>query len=153
MYVAQFVGEYRYVYVQGEKDWAKYEVARKLKELVDRIRAQYREDWKSKEMRVRQRAVAVYFIDKLALRAGNEKDSDETADTVGCCSLRVEHISKPCSDVLYTSLSLSEILHCTCTYIIIHGVCTHAYTYTYIYVQDFLVSGKDRHLKQSRTIM
>ncbi len=40
------------------------------------------------------RAVAMYFIDKLALRAGNEKDSDETADTVGCCSLRVEHISK-----------------------------------------------------------
>ena len=39
-------------------------------------------------------SVAVYFIDKLALRAGNEKDSDETADTVGCCSLRVEHLSK-----------------------------------------------------------
>ena len=34
---------------------------------------------------------ARYFIDKLALRAGNEKDEDE-ADTVGCCSLRVEHI-------------------------------------------------------------
>ena len=43
------------------------------------------------EMRVRQRAVAIYFIDKLALRAGNEKDEDE-ADTVGCCSLRIEHV-------------------------------------------------------------
>lgn len=31
--------------------------------------------------------------DKLALRAGNEKDSDETADTVGCCSLRYEHVT------------------------------------------------------------
>jgi DNA topoisomerase-1 len=61
---------------------------------VDKIREQYRDDWKSKEMKVRQRAVAVYFIDKLALRAGNEKDSDETADTVGCCSIRVEHISE-----------------------------------------------------------
>lgn len=40
----------------------------------------------------RQRAVAMYFIDKLALRAGNEKDTDEAADTVGCCSLRVEHV-------------------------------------------------------------
>ena len=39
------------------------------------------------------RATALYFIDKLALRAGNEKDPDESADTVGCCSLRVEHIS------------------------------------------------------------
>jgi len=40
---------------------------------------------------VRQRAVSMYFIDKLALRAGNEKDEDQ-ADTVGCCSLRVEHL-------------------------------------------------------------
>jgi DNA topoisomerase-1 len=44
-------------------------------------------------MRVRQRAVALYFIDKLALRAGNEKDTDEAADTVGCCSLRCEHVT------------------------------------------------------------
>ncbi|KAJ1084251.1 hypothetical protein NDU88_004403 [Pleurodeles waltl] len=78
--------------LKGEKDWEKYEIARKLKVCVDRIRAQYREDWKSKEMKLRQRAVALYFIDKLALRAGNEKEEGETADTVGCCSLRVEHI-------------------------------------------------------------
>ena len=31
------------------------------------------------------------MIDRLALRVGNEKGDDE-ADTVGCCSLRVEHI-------------------------------------------------------------
>lgn len=78
--------------LKGEKDWQKYEVARRLKKHVDKIRATYREDWKSKEMRIRQRAVALYFIDKLALRAGNEKEEGETADTVGCCSLRVEHI-------------------------------------------------------------
>ncbi|XP_077982334.1 DNA topoisomerase I, mitochondrial-like [Glandiceps talaboti] len=79
--------------LKGEKDWQKYETARKLKKIVDRIRSQYKEDWKSKEMRIRQRAVALYFIDKLALRAGNEKEEGETADTVGCCSLRVEHIT------------------------------------------------------------
>ncbi|XP_016840515.1 DNA topoisomerase I, mitochondrial isoform X2 [Nasonia vitripennis] len=78
--------------LKGEKDWQKYETARKLAKSVDKIRATYREDWKSKEMRIRQRAVALYFIDKLALRAGNEKDEDQ-ADTVGCCSLRVEHIA------------------------------------------------------------
>uniref|UniRef100_A0A8C2FYK6 DNA topoisomerase I n=1 Tax=Cyprinus carpio TaxID=7962 RepID=A0A8C2FYK6_CYPCA len=78
--------------IKGEKDWQKYETARRLKKSVEHIRAQYREDWRSKEMRIRQRAVALYFIDKLALRAGNEKDEGETADTVGCCSLRVEHI-------------------------------------------------------------
>ncbi|XP_039592055.1 DNA topoisomerase 1 [Polypterus senegalus] len=78
--------------IKGEKDWQKYETARSLKKCVDRIRNQYKEDWKSKEMKIRQRAVALYFIDKLALRAGNEKEEGETADTVGCCSLRVEHI-------------------------------------------------------------
>lgn len=54
-------------FLQGEKDWQKYEMARRLKKCVDRIRAQYREDWKSKEMRIRQRAVALYFIDKVCI--------------------------------------------------------------------------------------
>lgn len=40
---------------------------------------------------MRQVATALYFIDKLALRVGNEKGEDET-DTVGVTSLRVEHI-------------------------------------------------------------
>merc|ERR1712055_191110 len=79
--------------LKGEKDWLKYETARSLHTRIDKIRADYQNDWTSKEMRVRQRGVALYFIDKLALRAGNEKDSEEAADTVGCCSLRVEHIT------------------------------------------------------------
>ncbi|XP_039989843.1 DNA topoisomerase I, mitochondrial [Xiphias gladius] len=79
--------------LKGEKDWEKYEVARKLKTCVDDIRNQYHQDLKSKQMGTRQRAVALYFIDKLALRAGNEKEEGESADTVGCCSLRVEHIT------------------------------------------------------------
>lgn len=78
--------------LKGEKDHVKYETARRLDKVIDKIRSTYRDEWKSKEMRVRQRAVALYFIDKLALRAGNEKDEDQ-ADTVGCCSLRVEHVS------------------------------------------------------------
>ncbi|XP_036399788.1 DNA topoisomerase I, mitochondrial [Megalops cyprinoides] len=92
-------GSFKYVMLnansklKGEKDWEKYEVARRLKSCVDQIRAQYQQDLKSKQMGIRQRAVALYFIDKLALRAGNEKEEGETADTVGCCSLRVEHIT------------------------------------------------------------
>uniref|UniRef100_A0A2K6GM44 DNA topoisomerase I n=2 Tax=Propithecus coquereli TaxID=379532 RepID=A0A2K6GM44_PROCO len=78
--------------LKGEKDWQKYEVARRLKGVVDEIRSQYWADWKSREMKRRQCAVALYLIDKLALRAGNEKEEGEEADTVGCCSLRVEHI-------------------------------------------------------------
>ena len=55
---------------------------------MDGIRERYREDWKSKDTFKQQMGVALYFIDKLALRAGHEKDEDE-ADTVGCCTLKV----------------------------------------------------------------
>ncbi|XP_078254522.1 DNA topoisomerase 1-like isoform X2 [Rhinoraja longicauda] len=78
--------------LKGEKDLQKYEIARRLKDRIDAIQSGYRADWKSREMKTRQRAVALYFIDKLALRAGNEKEEGESADTVGCCSLRVEHV-------------------------------------------------------------
>jgi len=71
---------------------SKFEKARELKNHVDRIRQNYTQDLKSKVMADRQRATAMYFIDKLALRAGNEKGEDE-ADTVGCCSLRCEHVT------------------------------------------------------------
>uniref|UniRef100_A0A671MA97 DNA topoisomerase 1 n=1 Tax=Sinocyclocheilus anshuiensis TaxID=1608454 RepID=A0A671MA97_9TELE len=73
--------------LRNEKDWQKYKTARRLKKCVEHIRAQYREDWRSKEMRIRQRAIALYFIDKVSLH-----HTGQTADTVGCCSLRVEHI-------------------------------------------------------------
>ncbi|CAG0899093.1 unnamed protein product [Darwinula stevensoni] len=79
--------------LKAEKDWQKYETARRLHKGIDKIRRDYWNDMKSKEMRIRQRAVAMYLIDKLALRAGNEKEEGETADTVGCCSLRFEHIT------------------------------------------------------------
>ncbi|ULU13610.1 hypothetical protein L3Y34_016242 [Caenorhabditis briggsae] len=88
--------------IKGSKDYEKYETARRLKKKIGGIRERYIADWKSKEMRIRQRATALYFIDKLALRAGNEKDVDESADTVGCCSLRYEHIK------LFESAKLQE---------------------------------------------
>ncbi|EPY28663.1 DNA topoisomerase I [Strigomonas culicis] len=77
--------------IKGQSDMMKFEKARKLKDLIDSIRASYTSDFESRDPAVAQRAVTMYFIDRLALRVGNEKGSDE-ADTVGCCSLRVEHI-------------------------------------------------------------
>ncbi|KAG7449492.1 uncharacterized protein BT62DRAFT_928217 [Guyanagaster necrorhizus] len=78
--------------LKGQSDMLKFEKARELKNHVDRIRQNYNTDLRSKVMADRQRATAMYFIDKLALRAGNEKGEDE-ADTVGCCSLRCEHLT------------------------------------------------------------
>lgn len=73
------------------KDREKYEKARRLKNSIDIIRESYLKMISDKDMRNRQLGTATYIIDKLALRAGNDKDEDE-ADTVGCCSLRVEHL-------------------------------------------------------------
>ena len=52
---------------------------------------------------------------QLALRAGNEKDADESADTVGCCSLRVEHISEHPTALVPPSSSFLSLLPCLCT--------------------------------------
>ena len=47
---------------------------------------------KSDDSTDNQLGVCTYLIDRLALRVGNEKDENEP-DTVGCCSLRVEHLT------------------------------------------------------------
>ncbi|PKA47375.1 DNA topoisomerase 1 [Apostasia shenzhenica] len=90
--------EYKYVFLaassslKGQSDKEKYEKARMLKSYIQNIRANYTKDFTSKDATKRQIAVATYLIDKLALRAGNEKDDDE-ADTVGCCTLKVENVT------------------------------------------------------------
>ncbi|WJX36060.1 DNA topoisomerase 1 beta [Trifolium repens] len=77
---------------KGQSDKEKYEKARMLKSHIGKIRAAYTKGFTSKDITKQQIAVATYFIDKLALRAGNEKD-DEEADTVGCCTLKVENVT------------------------------------------------------------
>ncbi|KAJ3628678.1 hypothetical protein Zmor_003979, partial [Zophobas morio] len=59
--------------MKGENDLKKYDKARELKGYIDTIRKSYEIDLKDKKMEVRQRATALYFIDRLALRVGNEK--------------------------------------------------------------------------------
>jgi DNA topoisomerase-1 len=92
-------GNYKYVMlaanstVKGQADFKKFEKARDLKKHIDRIRADYTRELKSEVMADRQRATAMYLIDKFALRAGNEKDTENEAETVGCCSLKFEHVT------------------------------------------------------------
>ncbi|OMO83625.1 DNA topoisomerase I [Corchorus capsularis] len=89
--------EFKYVFLaassslKGQSDKEKYEKARMLKGYIKNIRAAYTKDFTTKDVMKRQIAVATYLIDKLALRAGNEKDDDE-ADTVGCCTLKVGNV-------------------------------------------------------------
>jgi len=78
---------------KSKSDQYKFDLAKKLNDNIEKIMninsiniTNPRTD-----IKVKQHAVATYLINKLALRVGNEKGEDE-ADTVGVCSLRVEHI-------------------------------------------------------------
>lgn len=77
----------------------KYEKARRLGKVIEKIRQEYHNDWKSEDDEIKQRGVALYFIDAFLLRVGNEKGPNE-ADTVGCCSLRTEHINLPSTNIV-----------------------------------------------------
>ncbi|CAH1769015.1 2960_t:CDS:1, partial [Entrophospora sp. SA101] len=76
----------------GQNDLDKFDKARELDKYLEKIRCDYTQDLKNKFESVCQRATALYLVDKLALRAGNKK-TGKKADTVGCCSLRCEHIT------------------------------------------------------------
>lgn len=77
---------------KGKSDRSKYNKAALLCKNIDKIRKSYKKDLKSKDSETKQLATATWVIDRLALRVGGEKDTEEEADTVGCCSLRVEHL-------------------------------------------------------------
>ncbi|KAK9478721.1 hypothetical protein V1514DRAFT_330235 [Lipomyces japonicus] len=95
--------------LKGMSDFKKFEKARELKNHIDRIRKDYYKELKDEKMINRQRATAMYLIDVLALRAGGEKGEDE-ADTVGCCSLRYEHVTfKPPNIVVFDFLGKDSI--------------------------------------------
>ncbi|CDS10066.1 hypothetical protein LRAMOSA02743 [Lichtheimia ramosa] len=99
-------GTIKYVFLaqssawKGQSDMQKFDKARELKDLVGKIRKDYTSHLKDQNRLTRQRATAMYLIDRLALRAGNEKGDDE-ADTVGCCSLRAEHIELESPNTLH----------------------------------------------------
>ena len=109
-------GAYKYVMlaakssIKGQSDFKKFEKARELKKHIDRIRKEYTRDLHAELMADRQRATAVYLIDKFALRAGNEKDTENEAETVGCCSLKYEHVTlQPPQTVIFDFLGKDSI--------------------------------------------
>ena len=95
--------------IKGQSDFNKFEKARELKKHIDRIRKHYEGELKAELTADRQRATAMYLIDQFALRAGNEKGDDE-AETVGCCSLKFEHVTlRPPNTVIFDFLGKDSI--------------------------------------------
>lgn len=94
----EVTGKNKYVFLGQEseqrmsKDKDKFDLSRKLKSKIKHIRRKYMDDLSSNDLKTRQIASAVYLIDKLALRVGNEKGEDE-AETVGVTSLKVDNVN------------------------------------------------------------
>ena len=92
-------GKIKYIWMgaksefKAKSDQDKFDLARKLKKSIMNIRKNnlYNITSIDVDQKTKQLATALYLIDKLALRVGNEKSKEE-ADTVGVCSLRVEHV-------------------------------------------------------------
>jgi len=77
---------------KASNDQEKFDLAKKLKRKIETIRRENEINLQSENKKIRQIATAFYFIDNFALRVGGEKGED-TADTVGVTTLRVEHIT------------------------------------------------------------
>lgn len=90
-------GQYKYMYLdatsgfKSNSDREKFEKARRLDKVVDRLRSNIDKMIVSKQRQERQLGTVIWLIDNYSLRAGNEKGDDEAA-TYGVCSLLVEHV-------------------------------------------------------------
>lgn len=99
------MGKRKYVWLsdtchfKSTSDMNKFDLARKLRRKIGQIRTTVSEYISSNDLKLSQMGTAIYLIDNLALRVGNEKGGDE-ADTVGVTSLRVEHITLEKNNVL-----------------------------------------------------
>ncbi|KAH7510811.1 hypothetical protein FEM48_ZijujUnG0085200 [Ziziphus jujuba var. spinosa] len=115
--------EFKYMFLaassslKGQSDKKKYEKARMLKEYIKNIEAAYTKNFTSKDVTKRQIAVATYLIDKLALRAGNEKLSFTPIFCQSClkflvplCSLGLQFAEgKQGSDDLFDKLDTGKL--------------------------------------------
>lgn len=89
-YTDPLTNEPKYVMIKGIRDELdKYETARKLYRKLKNVRKKVNQDLKNGD----ECATCVSIIDATCMRAGTEKDTSEEADTVGCCSLRVSHVT------------------------------------------------------------
>lgn len=81
--------------LRQDKDREKYDKAKNLEKHVEKIEKDIINKMiNEKDLNQKKIATVCYLILKLAMRVGDEKDTDET-DTVGASTLRVEHIKFP----------------------------------------------------------
>lgn len=87
-----------------KSDENKYEIAKKLKKKIKKIREHNRKNMLSSDKQLKQLATALWLIDRLSLRVGNEKTKDES-ETVGVSTLTVQNLQLIKTDKFYLKLS------------------------------------------------
>ena len=88
--------EARYIGIKRSCDHmlSKFDNARNVHKQIKKIHKRIATDIVSDSSKQKQLALAVYIIEHLCIRVGNEKDVLHEADTIGCCTLRAHtHIS------------------------------------------------------------
>ena len=100
-WIENLTGKRKYVwlhdssYLRQDNDKAKYDTAKKLEYYISDIEKEIiNQMLSSKDVTRKKIATVCYLIFKLAMRVGDEKDTDE-ADTIGASTLRVEHLKFP----------------------------------------------------------
>lgn len=97
--------------IQMNRDREKYDLARKLSGRILRVRSQIEEAMRSTSILKKQLGTAVWIIDNLAIRVGNEKGDNE-AQTVGVTSLLVKNISIDDGSIRLNFLGKDSVPYC-----------------------------------------
>ena len=100
-WIENLTGKRKYVwlhdssYLRQDNDKAKYDTAKKLENYIFAIEKEISNQMLHAKDTTRKKVATVsYLIYKMAMRVGDEKDTDE-ADTIGASTLRVEHLKFP----------------------------------------------------------
>lgn len=105
-------GEQKYVFLnEHNDDKHKFDNARNLRHRLRALRNKYNRDMRSSNETTRQCATCLAIIDSLCIRVGNEKDAD-TADTVGCCTLKPKNVTIFSDDVVEFSFLGKDSIPC-----------------------------------------
>lgn len=76
---------------KASSDKEKFDKSRELKTIINKMRSENYVNIQSSDLKLKQLALALYLIDVLAIRVGNEKNENET-ETYGACSLKIFHV-------------------------------------------------------------
>ncbi len=114
MWVDQLTGKQKRIlfspvsFVRQGADQKKFSKAIVLAQNFEKVNEFIEKKLKSNDPLTRELATACNIIAKLTIRVGDEKDEDE-ADTVGCTTLRVEHIKINGNDVEFDFLGKDSV--------------------------------------------